>query len=48
MMSLESLCIEQESEIVRKDALILELLTELMRFRELTEEESRLMEDDNK
>ena len=48
MMSLEQLCIEQESEIVRKDVIILELLTELSRFRELTEEEIRMMEDDNK
>lgn len=47
-MSLEQLCIEQESEIVRKDVIILELLTELSRFRELTEEEIRMMEDDNK
>lgn len=48
MLSLEQLCIEQETEIVRKDAIILDLLTQLMQFRELTEEELRMMEDDNK
>lgn len=47
-MSLEQLCAEQEAEIVKKDTIILELLTQLMQFRQLTEEELRMMEDDIK
>ncbi len=48
MMSLEQMCILQQEEISRKDTIILELLTELLQFRTLTEEELRLMEDDGK
>ena len=47
-MSLEQLCVEQEAEIVKKDTIILELLSQLMQFRQLTEEELRMMEDDIK
>ncbi len=47
-MSLEQLCLEQEAQISRQSVIIMELLTELMQFRQLAEEELKMMEDDYK
>ena len=42
-MSLERLCLEQEDTIEKQAAQIRALLSELLQFRELTEEETRLL-----
>lgn len=47
-ISLEQLCIMQEEQIERQSIIIRDLLTELLQFRELTEEELRQTEDDGK
>ncbi len=47
-ISLEQLCIMQEEQIERQSVIIRDLLTELLQFRELTEEELRQTEDDGK
>ena len=47
-MSLEQMCIMQEEQIERQCVIIRDLLAQLMQFRQLTEEELRMMEDDNK
>jgi hypothetical protein len=41
-MSLERLCLEQEEIIEKQAAQIRDLLTELMQFRALSEEEARI------
>lgn len=48
MMSLEQICIMQEEQIEKQSIIIHNLLTQLLQFRELTEEELRMMEDDKK
>ncbi len=48
LMSLEQICIMQEEQIERQSVIIRDLLTQLLQFRELTEEELRMMEDDIK
>lgn len=42
-MSLEQLCMEQEETIEKQAAQIRALLSELLQFRALTEEETRLL-----
>lgn len=42
-MSLEQLCLEQEEIIEKQAAQIRALLSELLQFRALTEEETRLL-----
>ena len=42
-MSLEQLCLEQEETIEKQAAQISALLSELLQFRALTEEETRLL-----
>ena len=48
MMSLEQICIMQEEQIEKQSTIIRDLLAQLLQYRELTEEELRLTEDDGK
>ena len=47
-MSHAQICNMQEEKIERQSVSIRDLLTQLLQFRELTEEELRMMEDDIK